>query len=487
MGNLSYFVLIYIVISIAIGLYASLRVKSSTDYVLAGRSLPLYVTMATVFATWFGSEAVLGIPATFIEDGLHGIVADPFGAGLCLIFVGVFFAARLYRMKLVTIADFYRTRYGKTVEILVSIAICISYLGWVSAQIVALGLVINIVTMQVIPFEIGMVVGLAAVMLYTLIGGMWAVAITDFFQMAIILIGLCAVAWVVAGRFDGGAMEIINHAAQNDKFVFWPEWTLAAVLSFIGTFITLALGSIPQQDVFQRVMSAKDEKTAVRGSIFGGGFYILFCFVPVFIAYGAGLLHPALLERHMGEGGDYQRILPEFILNEVPLFIQILFFGALMSAIMSTAAGTLLAPSALLAENIFKNLFQLNDKQLLLTLRLCVLGLGFIVLGYAYLSASAGLSIFEMVENAYLVTLCGAFVPLAAGVYWSKANNTGALMSIGFGVITWSVLESMSLQMAAAGDELLIPPQLAGLIMAMLGMVIGSKLHHLRPPIQQAR
>ena len=476
MSALAFFVILYILLSIGVGLYAALRVHNATDFVLAGRSLPIYVTIATVFATWFGSEAVLGIPATFMEEGLHGIVADPFGAGLCLIFVGVFFAARLYRMKLMTIGDFYRQRYGRAVEILVSIAICISYLGWVAAQIVALGLVIHIVSLEHISFEWGMVLGVTVVMAYTVIGGMWAVAITDFLQMAIILVGLISAAYVVAGRFDGGAMEIINHAAQNDKFTFWPELELAAILGFIGAFITIALGSIPQQDVFQRVMSAKDEKTAVRGTVIGGSFYIIFCFIPIFIAYGACLLNPQLLEMHMGENGDYQRILPEFIMNEVPLFVQVMFFGALMSAIMSTASGTLLAPSAIMAENILRPYFKLSDKQLLLTLRLCVLGFGLIVLGYAYLSSTAGLTIFEMVENAYLVTLCGAFVPLAAGVYWSKANNTGALTSIAFGVLTWSVLETLGLKMAANGEELLVPPQLAGLIMAIIGMILGSYL-----------
>ncbi len=479
MSTLASFICLYIVVSIGIGLYASLRVKNSTDYVLAGRSLPIYITIATVFATWFGSEAILGMPATFIEEGLGGIVADPFGAGLCLVFVGVFFAARLYRMKLLTIGDFYRQRYGKTVEILVSIAICISYLGWVSAQIVALGLTIGLVSGDVISFEFGMVIGLAAVMLYTIYGGMWSVAIMDFIQMMTILVGLLVVAYIIAGRLDGGAMAVIDHASANNKFDFWPGWNVAAILAFVGTFVTLALGSIPQQDVFQRVMSAKSEKTAVRGTIIGGTFYIIFCFVPIFIAYGATLLDPSLLATHMSEGGDPQRILPEFILNDVPVFVQIIFFGALLSAIMSTASGTLLAPSAILAENIFKEAFKLNEKQLLLTLRLCVFGFGLVVLAYAYLSSSAGLSIFEMVENAYLVTLCGAFVPLAFGVYWSKATNAGALLSIAFGVITWSVLEVLSLRMAAQDVEMLVPPQLAGLFMAIVGMLLGSRLPQL--------
>jgi Na+/proline symporter len=85
-----------------------------------------------------------------------------------------------------------------------------------------------------------------------------------------------------------------------------------------------------------------------------------------------------------------------------------------------------------------------------------------------------GLSIFEMVENAYLVTLCGAFVPLAFGVYWKKATNKGALLSIALGVLSWASLEVISLRMAAAGEEMMIPPQLVGLFMAIVGMILGS-------------
>lgn len=477
MNLLVIFVILYMLVSILIGIMSAKRVHNTTDYVLAGRSLPMYVTIATVFATWFGSEAILGIPATFIQQGLGGIVGDPFGAGMCLVFVGLFFAAKLYRMKLMTIGDFYRQRYGRTVEMFVSIAICISYLGWVSAQIVALGLAIDLISGDLMSFEMGMVVGLIVVLLYTIFGGMWSVAIMDFLQMISIVLGLLCVAYLVASRIDGGFMAVIHDASAKNKFNFIPKFDFKSIITFLGAFLTMGLGSIPQQDVFQRVMSAKDEKTAVTGTVIGGLFYILFCFVPIFIVYGATMLDPQLLITHMADGGDPQKILPEFILNEVPMFIQIMFFGALLSAIMSTASGTLLAPSVIFAENILKEFFKLNDKQLLKALRLSVLGFGLLTLGYAYLSASAGLSIFEMVENAYLVTLCGAFVPLAFGVYWKKANNVGALTSIVFGVSSWIILEALNTKMLDHGDELTVPPQLVGLVMAIIGMILGSLLH----------
>lgn len=471
---MAFFVGLYLAVSVGIGLYAARRVETSGDFILAGRSLPLYIVTATVFVTFFGSEAVLGIPATFMEENLGGIVADPIGAGLCLVFVGLFFAVRIYRMKLNTIGDFYRVRFGPAVELLVSIAICISYLGWISAQIVALGLVINIVTAGVVSFEVGMVIGLVSVMAYTVFGGMVSVAIVSFIQMIAIIVGLLIVADMVAGEVDGGYAAVISHAAETGKFEFWPALDLAAILAFFGAFITLAFGSIPQQDVFQRVMSAKNESVAAQGSVYGGVLYIVFCFIPIFIAYGVLLIDPAIVDAHMVEGGDTQRILPDYILAYVPLWVQVLFFGALLSAIMSTAAGTLIAPSAILAENILRPRFEMDDKRFLLVLRLSVGAFGLITLIYGWMSASAGLSIFEMVENAYLVTLCGAFVPLAFGVYWKRATNTGALASIVCGVGTWVALEAVNWQLAGSGGELLVPPQVAGLAAAVLGMVIGS-------------
>ena len=219
---LIWFVIVYLLVSIAIGLYAATRVHNVKDYVVAGRHLPLYVVTATVFATWFGSETVLGISAKFVKDGLSGIVEDPFGASMCLILVGMFFAAKLYKLNLITIGDYYRMRYGRIVEVITSIAIIISYLGWVAAQIVALGLVFSFVTQGAVSHNEGMIIGAAIVLVYTIFGGMWSVAMTDAFQMTIIVVAMLYLAWLVSGM-AGGATVVINHAMQEDKFVFWPK------------------------------------------------------------------------------------------------------------------------------------------------------------------------------------------------------------------------------------------------------------------------
>ena len=169
------FIAAYLLGSIAIGLFAARRVHSTADYAVAGRSLPLYMVVATTFATWFGSELVLGVSAQFVQEGLGGVVEDPFGAGMCLVLVGLFFAYKLYKKNLITIGDYYRLRFGRTVEILCSIIIIFSYLGWVAAQVAALGLVFNLLTQGAMSITAGMVLGTLIVLIYTLYGacGRW--------------------------------------------------------------------------------------------------------------------------------------------------------------------------------------------------------------------------------------------------------------------------------------------------------------------------
>ncbi len=459
---LLWFVIIYWVISIGIGLWAALRVKNTADFAAAGHSLPMYIVTATVFATWFGSEAVLGIPATFLKEGMGGIVSDPFGSSMCLILVGLFFARHLYSKKYLTIGDFFKEKYGRTVEVLITLCIVVSYLGWVSAQIKALGLVFNVVSNGGITQEWGMIIGAASVLIYTLFGGMWSVAITDFVQMIIIVIGMLYIGYEVAGM-TGGVDVVIAHAAAADKLNILPDWNTAAVLGFLAALLTMMLGSIPQQDVFQRITSSKNADIAVKASILGGVLYFLFAFIPIFLAYSATLIDPQLVEKYLNT--DSQLILPNLILNHAPLFAQVLFFGALLSAIKSCASATLLAPSVTFAENIIKGFFKhLTDQHLLKIMRVTVLVFTVLVTLFAL---NSELSIFEMVESAYKVTLVAAFVPLAFGVYWSRANTLGGLLAVLFGLITWITCELI-------WPDGTMPPQLAGLCASIIGMLIGG-------------
>jgi SSS family solute:Na+ symporter len=469
MNTLLWLVILYWIISVGIGIYAARNVKNTKDFAVAGRSLPMYIVTATVFATWFGSETVLGISSTFIKEGLHGVVSDPFGSSLCLIFVGLFFAKKLYRMNLLTIGDYYRNKYGRTVEILVSICVVISYLGWVAAQIKALGLVFSVVSGGAISMEIGMVIGAGSVLIYTLMGGMWSVAITDFIQMIIIMIGMLYMGWEVSNMV-GGAGKVIEHAADNGKLNIWPKPEGREILWFFAAWVTMMLGSIPQQDVFQRVASAKNENIAANSAVLGGILYFCFAFIPMFLAYSASLIDPKMVDSLINT--DSQMILPTLIMNNMPVFAQVMFFGALLSAIKSCASATLLAPSVTFSENILKPLLpKQSDKQFLLMMRVVVVIFTILVTLFAMNTEA---SIYKMVENAYKVTLVAAFVPLAFGLYWKHASRQGAVLSLILGLTSWITLEIFA-------PEGYWPPQLVGLLLSLTGMIIGSLIPQYLP------
>jgi solute:Na+ symporter, SSS family len=461
------FVVLYLLGTLSLGVWAGTRIKNTADFAIAGRSLPLIMVVTTTFATWFGAETVMGIPAKFVQGGLNSIVEDPFGAGTCLILVGLFFATRLYRQNLLTIGDFYRGRYGRGVEIFCSGAIILSYLGWVAAQITALGLVFSVLTNGAMSETTGMIVGTMAVLVYVVIGGFLAVAWTDFIQMIVLVIGLTVIA-VFSSSLAGGADKVFALATSKDLWNFLPPPSFTDIAFFIGAGLTMMLGSIPQQDVFQRVMSARNEKTARNGAVIGGVSYILFAFVPMFIVASAVVV--------MGDSAiemaknDYQRVLPTFVLTKMPLVMQILFFGALLSAIKSTSSATLLAPSTSFVENILKNLRpHMSDRQQLLAMRLTIVVFTAMVLAYAV--AMKGTPIYDLVSSAYQVTLVGAFVPLVMGLYWKRATTQGAIVSLAAGIVVWVLFFP---QVGGEAVSKMFPGQLAGLVAAFAGMVVGS-------------
>lgn len=448
---LAWFVILYLLVTIVIGLLAARMVKNSDDFLLAGRKLPLFMSAAALFATWFGAETVLGASSAFAADGLIGVVEDPFGASLCLFLIGIFFARKLYRMDILTFGDFYRLKYGKWVEFFASVCLVLSYLGWIAAQMVATGLVIHLVSG--IEMHYGIIIGSFVVILYTFFGGMWSVAVTDSVQMVLIIVGLLAALFQLNHTLP--ATDLISKTPAT-FFHFLPQGNTTSVLNYFAAWITIGLGSIAQQDVFQRVMASKTEGTAVRASYLGGIMYLSIALVPLILALYARELLPHYLD------GDTQLMLPDLIMQHTSLWVQILFFGALLSAIMSTASGALLAPSAILGRNIIGH-FIIRDqpKKLLLFSRIGVLVVAAVSLGMALSNSN----IYELVGQSSALSLVSLFVPMVAGIYWKRANTIGAMLSIFGGMLIWIICLNLETE---------INPIIYGLSASILGMLIGG-------------
>lgn len=407
---------------------------------------------------------------------------------MCLILVAFFFARTFYRLELLTIGDYYHLRYGKFVEIITSLGIASSYLGWTSAQLSALGIVTHVL-FPGLSLNQAILIGAVIVTIYTLFGGMWSIALTDVIQTAAIVIGLIIVALLLG--YKAGGFDVVLAAAQKEgKLTFFPAATTAAWMAFIGQFITMSLGSIPQQDVFQRVTSAKNERTAFIGTLCGGLFYFGFAFVPMFIAFASTVIDPAYAAHFEAEDTrEVQKILPTLILNDTPIWCQVLFFGAVLSAILSTASGTLLAPASVLTENVlqpFTKHFS-DTKKIWLVRTVLIL----VAIVSTTISVNSKSTMYQMVESGYSVTLVVAFVPLVCGIYWQRATTQGAVFSILLALPTWIgmsfVHDEESLQLWRC-----VPPQLYGLAASFLGMLIGSSMppwihHRQADPAELAR
>ncbi len=446
------FIGLYLLLNVLIGVWAARRVHSTSDFLLAGRQLPFYISTAVVFATWFGSETVLGASSEFVEHGLLGVIEDPFGAALCLVLVGLFFAKKLYRLNLLTFGDFYKLYFNRTTELVASFFLVISYFGWVAAQMVALGIMLNLISG--ISLVAGILLGSLAVVIYTFLGGMWSVSITDFLQTIMIIGGLIFVTISITQQVP---LPQVLQTVPPGFFDFVPTQNLSVTtwLNYIALWITIGLGSIPQQDVFQRVMSAKSEKTAVYSSLAAGGLYLTIAFLPLLLALYAKVLYPELMQ------GDTQLLLLGLILHSTSLWVKILFFGALISAIISTASGAILAPAAILSENIFKPYFKtITDKQLLLLSRVCVLLVSVVGLIMALLKSN----IYELVSSSSALSLVSLFVPLVAGLYSKRVSSAAAINSMVAGMAVWLI---------ALWLDTTINPLLYGLLASILGWVAG--------------
>jgi Na+/proline symporter len=272
------------------------------------------------------------------------------------------------------------------------------------------------------------------------------------------------VAWAVAG-LAGGFERVWESAAADERLRLLPDPDARSIFGWVSAALVVVLGSVPQQDVLQRIKSSRDEGTAVRATIVGGIAYFLVALVPMFLVSAAVLIDPPMVERLIKE--DAQLILPTLMLERTPLAVQVLFFGALLCAILSTAGGALLAPAVVLAENVIRPLVKpKDDRALLLTMRLTVAALG---VGTTVMALTSKLSIYQLVNESGKVVLVSAFVPLAAGLFWRRANARGAHLSIGAGLLTWIGLETTL-------PGAVVPPALAGLLAAILGMAAGSLL-----------
>ncbi len=450
---LVFFIPVYLIATLAIGFWASKKIKTSGDFTLAGKSLSTSFVGVTLFATWFGSSQIMGNPSHFVENGFSSFVTLVLGSGLCLLLVGMFYARKLYRLNIVTIGDFFQSRYNKKIDLTISVILVFSYPQWIAAQFVALGFLFN--TVLGIPMAYGIILGASIVILYTYIGGMWAVSYTDMLQSIMIILGLFVLLWNILNETVGIA-PIFAEKPQS-FFSFFPQGGIEQWSVYLATLMAFVLGALPGQEIWQRVFSAKSERAAVNGVVLGAFLLVLIPTVPLLIALGAAYLHPELMT--IDEG---QNIIPSIVSLYAGPLVQVLFYGALISAILSTSSGALLAPSTIIGENLIRpNIPNMSDKKLLLYTRLSVIVVAVISCYFAYSDSDI---VALVVASVSLLLVC-LFAPLTFGLFWKKSSVFGAWSAIIAGGLTWFCCWIF---------ETTIDATIYGTIASCMAMVAGS-------------
>ena len=449
-------IIAYLLLTVLIGYWASRKVKTSNDFMLAGRSLPILLSSSALFATWFGSETVFGASSEFLKGGLYAVIEDPFGAALCLVLFGLFFARKLYNMNLLTLGDYFKVRYGRRTELMACAFLAPPYVGYIAAQLVAMGLILNVVTG--LDVWQGVVISAFVVTFYTYIGGMWAISITDFIQSIIIIVGLAALAFVLSQE-AGGVMNVLQDV-HPENFRFFPKQEWREVTTYVAAWSVLGLGSIPSQDVFQRAMSSGSAKTAVRSCYYAAILYLTVAMLPLFISLCTKHLYPLQVQ------GDTQLTLPNMVMQHTSLAVQILFFGSLLSAIMSTTSSAILAPAAIFSENLVGPMLKekLSDRQMLLLTRGAVL----LFSGLATIMACLRSNIYELVGESSVLSLVTLFSALVFGLYWKKASSVGAIGSMIGGFITWLSFEFI----VETEIHSLVPATLISMMILVVGSLV---------------
>ncbi|NJO91689.1 MAG: sodium:solute symporter [Chloroflexia bacterium] len=407
----------------------------------------------TLFATWFGSNHIMGNPEYFVTNGFSSFFSLVISGGIALFTVGYFYAKRLYRLNIVTVGDFFKTRFNQKIDFVVSVILVLAYPLWIASQFVALGYLFQ--NVLGVTFSTGVLISAILVIVYTYIGGMWAVSYTDMVQSILILLGLIFILIVSLNQLDNTSLLFQNK--PNSFFSILPQNNVAAWSEYIAVILALYLGSIPGQEIYQRVFSAKSEKAAVNGLYLAAFLIVVIPIIPAMIALIATTIHPDLITASVE-----QNIIATYVLNYTSLPIQILFYGALISAILSTASGALLAPATIISENIIRSQRpKIKDKHLLFITRISVILIAFVAVYFAFRNTNiVGL----LVASLNLILVC-IFAPMTFGLFWSRSSTFGAWSAIVVGGLIWLVCIVL---------KTTLDPIIYGTPASCLAMILGS-------------
>ena len=454
----------YLLLMLAVGIYAAGRTHSPTDFMVAGRSLGLGMSTTSLMATWIGGGTILGAAGAAHQDGFLGVIADPFGAALGLMVVGLFFVRLIRRLRLITIVQFFEQRYGRLAAMIAALGYTLSSTAWAGALMVAFGVTLE--TLTGFPLEYGILVGAVIVLIYTAAGGLWAVALTDFVQILIIVIGLVILFAVVIWKLGG--VGVVWAGIPEGSFRMIPRVELGETgaggvwLDYLRAWLIIGIADSGSQNLMQRGLASRNEATAQYAFYLAGIGYLVIGLIPVTLGIIAAVYLPGL--------EDPESVIPTLAMEHLHPVLLAVFVGALLAAIMSSADSALLAASSLITTNILPYLgVRMSPAGHLLALRVTIPVIGIA----AVIVALKVQVVYELVLDANTVMLAAVAAPYVLGIWWWRANRAGALAGMFAGLATWLGLRAIMPE---------LPTDLLGGAMCLLTMLVVIPLSQRASP-----
>jgi Na+/proline symporter len=415
-------ILAYVLIQFAIGAWVSRSMTGEKDYILAGRTLSTSLVAFSVFATWFGAEAIVASAGEIYDKGLAGATTDPFGYGLAVVIVGLLLARRLWNKNITTFADVFRERYSEQVEKLFVILLLPGSLFWAAAQIRAFGNIMS--STSGIDLTTAIVIAALLVAAYAVVGGLLADAITDVVQGIAVIIGLVVLGVVVAQKAGGLAPSLAAIEPERLRFFSFGD---AGPLERLEKLAIVICGSIVAVELVSRFLGARSAKAASTGTIIGGLMYLALGLIPVFIGLVGAKLMPGVKES--------DQIVAKIAEAHLPTLGYALFAGALVSAILSVVHAALHAPAAQVSHNIIVRLDPaMSEEKKLWSVRVTVLVLSVV----AFLLALTSDRIKDLVETASAFGSAGVFVTVLFGLFTRIGGPTAAYAAMLTGLVVWA-------------------------------------------------
>jgi Na+/proline symporter len=418
-------ILAYLVLQFVLGLAVSRHIASESDYLLAGRGLGLGLAAFSIFATWFGAETIVGAAGSIYTDGLSGGSADPFGYGLCLVVLGLFVAAPLWRKQYTTFGDLFRERYSIGVERLAVLLMVPTSVLWAAAQIRAFGQVVSAVSDLEVTIAITAAAGF--VIVYTVAGGLLADVVTDFIQGIAVIAGL-AILLVAVGNAHGGIDALVATIDAERLALF--STANATPWEILEAWAIPVCGSLLAVEMLSRILGCKTASVARNAAFVGAAIYVTVGSIPVVLGLAGPTIAPGLEEP--------EQLVTVLAQRHLSTFAYVLFAGALISAILSTVDSCLLAAASLVSHNLVVPLAPaLSERGKIFSARVGVVAFG--VLAYVIALYSGG--IYELVATASAFGSAGIFVVGMFGLFSKVGGARSAYASLIAGIVVWAAGE----------------------------------------------